>query len=130
MPRWRLDMLGPAVERTQPLAGHEIDVVAKLGRYHNILAQRLQCLANESLVLEGAIGFSSVKEGHAALHGGADKLNHGRTVWRLSVATGHGHAPETHFGDFEALVAKLSLLHCCDSFLKRIALHADPVQPL
>jgi hypothetical protein len=111
-----LDMLGPAVERPQPLAGHEIDVVAKLGRYHDILAQRLQCLANESLVLEGAIGLRSIKKGHAALHGGADKLNHARTIWRLSVATGHGHASETYFGDFEALVAKLPLLHCRDSF--------------
>jgi len=33
-----LDMLRPAVERTKPLTCHEIDVVAKLGRYHNILA--------------------------------------------------------------------------------------------
>src|SRR5260370_554902 len=105
------------VERTKPIAGHEIDVVAKLGRYHNILAQWLQCLANESLVLEGAIGFRGVEEGHAALHGGADELNHGRTVRRLSVATAHSHAPETYFRDFEALVAKLPLLHCCDSFL-------------
>jgi hypothetical protein len=41
------DMLRPAVERTQPFAGEEIDVMAKLGRYHNILAQWLQDLANE-----------------------------------------------------------------------------------
>src|SRR5882724_3551072 len=111
-----LDMLGPAVERTEPLAGHEIDVVAKLGRYHDTLAQWLQRLADEGLVLERPISFRCVKEGHAALHGGADKFDHRRMVWRLSVATGHGHAPETDFGDFEALAAKLSRLHCCDSF--------------
>src|SRR5260370_25906624 len=111
-----LDMLRPAVERTQPFAGEEIDVMAKLGRYHNILAQWLRGLANESLVLEGTIGFRGVKEGHAALHRGADKLNHGRTLWRLPVAAGHGHAAEADLGDFETLVAKLPLLHCCDSF--------------
>jgi len=49
--------------------------------------------------------FCGVEEGYAALHGGADELNHGFTVRRLSVATGHGHASEADLGDFETLVA-------------------------
>lgn len=56
-------------------------------------------------------------EGHAALYGSADELNHGCTIRGLSVAASHGHASEADFGNFEALIPNLALLHCRDSFL-------------
>ena len=57
------DALRPAVH-----AGSGVPVLeAELGRDHDLIANRGQCLADEFLVREGTVGFGRVEERHAAL---------------------------------------------------------------
>jgi len=54
------------------------------GNYH-LLAEGGECFANKLLVHKGAIGFSSVEEGHTSLDGGANYPDAVRTGKRLAV---------------------------------------------
>ena len=48
---------------------------AELGGDHDLIAYRLESFANNFLVGERTVGFGRVKEGDAALNGGADQLD-------------------------------------------------------
>src|SRR6185369_3842205 len=75
-----LDVIRLAVETRTPLTGLEIDVPAELGRDHNLVAERRNALTQDTLAFERSISLSGVKEGYAAIIGGADDVDHLRTV--------------------------------------------------
>ena len=66
------DVLGPAVDAAI-FARLGIEVEAELGGDHDLIAERRERFADDFLVLEGAIDFGRIEEGHAALDRGADQ---------------------------------------------------------
>ena len=65
---------------------------------------RIGCerLADQFLVGERAVGLGRVEEGHAAIVGGADQLDHLGLVGGRPVGGAHAHAAEAEGGDLEA----------------------------
>ena len=84
----------------------------ELGGDDDVVAHRLQRLADQLLVVEGAVDLGGVEEGDAAVDRGAEERDH--LVARRSRAErlAHAHAAEAEGGDLEALRAECAFAHC------------------
>lgn len=99
--------LGPTVARLGCIPLLE----AELGRDHDLIANRLQGLANDFLVDERAVNLGRVEESDLALVSGADQPDRVIAIGCRPVAETQAHASETDGRDFEAAIAKLAFLH-------------------
>ena len=95
-----------------PLLPVAVDVDAELGGDDHLVADRLQRLADDFLVLERAIDLGGVEEGDAALEGRTDQPDRIRRLHRRAVGLAHPHAAEADGRYLEAAPSKCALLHC------------------
>jgi hypothetical protein len=82
------------------ISSMRIDVKAKLGGDHDLVAERGKCLTNNLLVREGTIHFSGVKEGDAALDRRTDEGNRVFLGQGVAIAEVQSHAAEADGRDF------------------------------
>ena len=95
-------MLGPAIRLTAALASHKIDIEAEFCGNDNLVADRLESLADQLFVCERPIGFSRVEMGHASVVSSANQLDHLAPVGCRAIARAHTHAAEAKSRDFKA----------------------------
>ncbi len=88
-----------------------VKVEAELGGDHHLVAHRRQRLAEQFLVVVGAIGLGGVEEGDAALERGADQGDCRLLLRGRAIAVAEAHAAEAEGGDFEAAFAECALFH-------------------
>jgi hypothetical protein len=67
--------------------------------------------ADQFLIGEGAIDFSGVKEGDAAVHRLAEERNHGVPILDRAVVRAHAHAAEAQGGNLKAGAPQFAGLH-------------------
>ena len=94
------DRLGAAVERAR--SDRTLQVEPELRRDHDLVADRLERLADELLVGERAVDLRGVEEGDAAVDGGADQRDHLLLVRGRTEGVAHAHAPEADRRDLQA----------------------------
>ena len=58
-------------------------------------------LPTRIFVGEGAVDFSGVEEGNAAVDGGVEKRDHVSLFWVGQIGKAHAHAAEAEGGDFK-----------------------------
>ena|SRR5829696_6519545 len=75
-----LDVIRLAVETRAPLAGLEIDIPAEPRRDNYLVAEGCDALTQDTLAFERSVSFSCIKERYTAIIGGADDVDHLRTV--------------------------------------------------
>ena len=83
----------------------------ELGGDDDLVADRLQGLADELLVVEGAVDLGGVEEGDAAVDRGAQERDHLVAWWSWAERLAHAHAAEAEGGDRQALGAEGACLH-------------------
>src|SRR5215470_11141117 len=86
------NVLGSAIQKACALPRLLVDVPTELGGNYHLLAEGCECFTNKLLVHKGAIGFSSVEEGHTSFDGGANYLDTFRAGKWLAV---HRREPHT-----------------------------------
>jgi hypothetical protein len=98
----RLDVVGPADEAGAARAGFQIDVPAELRGDHDLVAERLDRLAEDALHLVRSVGLRRVEEGDAPLEGHADDVVHLRARrHRPLVGAAHVLHPEADGRDLQ-----------------------------
>jgi hypothetical protein len=85
---------------------------AELGGDDDVAADRLQRLADQLLVVEGAIHLSGVEEGDATVHGRAQERDHLLPWGPRPEGLAHAHAAEAEGGDVETSPAESACVHC------------------
>lgn len=126
------DVLRPAVHALVP--GRAGDVDAEFGGDHHLITDRLQCLADDLLILERPIDLRGVEESDAALECRADQADGIRRRHRLPIGLADPHAAEPDGRDLEATLSKCAFLHCHCPFFSTPAcsktLRATPIAVL
>src|SRR5207249_6617198 len=89
-----------------------IELETEFASDHYFSAERSQGLAHKLFVFEGAVHFSGVEEGYAAVHGGTEKCDHLLLICRRTVRRGRSHAAEAESRHFEIAFSEFALLHC------------------
>src|SRR4051812_13355860 len=87
-----------------------VDFETKLGRDHHAVAVRLQRLSNHPFILEWAVRFRSVEEGHTAFNGIADELDAVSFRKGGAIGLGNAHAAEADRGDRQTTGPKITCL--------------------
>ena len=100
-------MLRPAVGPRLAAAGLE----AELGRNHNPAALSGDGLANQDLVLEGAVNLRGVEEVHAQLQRAVNSGDGLRLVSTPAIGKAHSHAAKPEGADLQPLPPQFSHLH-------------------
>jgi hypothetical protein len=85
------DLLAVLVEREPELCGDD-----------DILADGLQCLSHQLLVVEGAVDLSGVEQGDAPVHRGTDESDHLVSWWSGTERLAHAHAAQAEGGHSKA----------------------------
>ena len=83
-----------------------VDVEAELGGDLHLVADGLEDLADELLVLVGAVDLGGVEEGDAGVEGGGDDVS-------SLVQIRQAHAAEADVGHFQVGCAQVTLVHGC-----------------
>ena len=103
------DVVGPA--RDARLGAVLVEGEAELGGDDDVVADRLQCLADELLVVERAVDLGGVEEGDAAVDRSAQERDHLVPWGSRAEGLAHAHAAEAEGGDLEASGAESACLH-------------------
>ena len=104
------DVVGPAGDAG--LLAVLVEREPELGGDDDILADRLQCLTHQLLVVEGAIDLRGVEHGDATVHRGTEEGDHLVSGWSWTERLAHAHAAEAEGGHLKALRAECASLHC------------------
>ncbi len=67
---------------------------AELGRDHDLVANRRQCLTHDFLIGKGAIGLGRVEEGHAVLERRPNQRDRAGLIHSFTVSKVQPHAAE------------------------------------
>jgi hypothetical protein len=89
---------------------------------HNLIAYRSQRLADEKLIIPGAIAFRRIKVGAAALNGMADQSNGFFPIRGWSVTMVEAHASKANGGNFD--IPEQPRLHVSSFLCKK---NASPI---
>jgi len=109
------DAFGATVETVRTARAGGTKVVPKLGGDDDVFLERLQRLAHDLFVGEGAVDLGGVEEGDAAIDRRPDQRDHLGAVGRRAIARAHPHAAEPDRGDFEPALAECAFLHGANS---------------
>ena len=84
----------------------------ELGGDHDIVADRLQRLTHQFLVVERAVDLGGVEQGDAPVHRGTEERDHLLAWWSWPERLAHAHAAEAEGGHLQALRAERACVHC------------------
>ncbi|MNE14870.1 hypothetical protein D3C80_1077650 [compost metagenome] len=108
-PLYRLaDVVGPAIHVLAAVRARKLE--AELRGDHNLVADRLQCLADDILVGERAVDLCRVEEGDTVIVSGADESNCILGVGCRSITVAEPHTSEAKGRDFKC--SEGSFFHC------------------
>ncbi|MNH03727.1 hypothetical protein D3C79_629980 [compost metagenome] len=105
----RADMLGATVEG--PLLAVIAEIEAEFGGDHHPIPQRFQGLTQHLFVEVGAIHLGGVEQGHATLHGGANKGHGLAAIGGGAIALAQSHAAKAECADTQSGLTKKTGLH-------------------
>src|SRR5262245_37533173 len=88
-----------------------IDGKTELGGNRDLALERLERLADQLLIDEGAIDLGGVEEGDTAFDRGTHERDALLTVGRRPVGNAHAHAAQPQCRDLETALAEPALFH-------------------
>jgi len=105
------DAFGATVEPVRTARAGGIKVVTKLGGDDDVFLERLQRLAHDLFVGEGAVDLGGVEEGNAPLYRRSDERDHLLTFRSRATVMVQAHAAEADGRDGKVVIAKLTRPH-------------------
>jgi hypothetical protein len=94
-------VLSPAVGATAALARLQVYVESKFSGNRYLFADRLERIAEQLFVREGAIGFGCIEMCDTEVMGGSNQTDHLGPVGRRAIARAHAHAAKAERRDLQ-----------------------------